>query len=128
MSKLDGDMKRILVVDDKPNVRTSLRIGLRRQGYEVDVADDATKALHKVAQKSYDVLLSDVRMPDIDGFVLAAKVAESQPNIRIVLMSAYDFKDFQDQHQKLDGVPKISKPFEMEQLVSVLENVLAGES
>ncbi len=120
-------MKRILVVDDKPNVRTSLRIGLKRQGYEVDVADDATKALHKVAQKNYDVLLSDVRMPEIDGFVLASKVAESQPNIRIVLMSAYDFNDFQSQHQDLNGVPKISKPFEMEQLVSILEDVLAAE-
>ena len=116
-------MKRILVVDDKINVQTSLRIGLQREGYDVDVAGDALKALMKVEQNSYDILLSDVRMPYINGFILASKVAESHPQVRIVLMSAYDFKDYEDSYQESNNYPKISKPFEMKELLNVLNNL-----
>lgn len=121
-------MKRILVVDDKTNVQTSLRIGLKRQGYEVDVADDALKALTKVEQSHYDFLLSDVRMPFINGFVLASRVAESHPGIRIVLMSAYDFKDYEDKYQELSYCPKLSKPFHMEDLLSILGDLAKSEA
>lgn len=113
-------MKRILVVDDKTNVQASLRIGLKRQGYDVDVAEDALKALTKVEQSHYDFLLSDVRMPFINGFVLASRVAESHPDIRIVLMSAYDFKDYEDKYQELACCPRLSKPFHMEELLNIL--------
>ena len=118
-------MKKILVVDDKVNVQTSLRIGLKRRGYDVDVADDALKALTKVEQSHYDFLLSDVRMPFINGFVLASRVAESHPDIRIVLMSAYDFKDYEDEdnYKALSYCPKLSKPFHMEELLNVLGDV-----
>lgn len=121
-------MKRILVVDDKPNVQTSLRIGLKREGYDVDVADDALKALVKVKENSYDILLSDVKMPVIDGFVLASKVVENHPNIRIVLMSAYDFREYEDQYRELDNCPKLSKPFEMSELLSILDNMFVQET
>ena len=120
-------MKRILVVDDKANVQTSIRIGLRREGYDVDVAGDALKALSKVEENHYDILLSDVRMPFINGFVLASRIAEAHPNIRIVLMSAYDFKDYEDNYRELDNCPKLSKPFEMKQLLDVLENLFKHE-
>ena len=116
-------MKRILVVDDKVNVQTSLKIGLKREGYDVDVADDALKALMKVQENNYDILLSDVRMPYINGFVLASKVAQNFPNVRIVLMSAYGFDDYGDSYQGFDNYPKLSKPFEMNHLLDVLKNL-----
>lgn len=121
-------MKRILVVDDKTNVQASLRIGLKRQGYDVDVASDALKALNKVEESHFDILLSDVRMPFINGFVLASRVAEANPNIRIVLMSAYDFKDYQDKYGELDNCPKLSKPFQMQELINVLDNLFEREN
>jgi len=122
-------MKKILVVDDKANVQTSLRIGLKRRGYDVDVADDALKALTKVEESHYDFLLSDVRMPFINGFVLASRVAESHPDIRIVLMSAYDFKDYEneDKYKDLSYCPKLSKPFHMEELLNVLGEMSGAE-
>jgi DNA-binding NtrC family response regulator len=120
-------MRKILVVDDKINVQTSIRIGLKREGYDVDVADDALKALMKVKENYYDVLLSDIRMPVINGFVLASRVAESHPGIKIVLMSAYDFNDYRDQYDELNDCPKLSKPFEMKELLNILENFFASE-
>jgi CheY-like chemotaxis protein len=120
-------MKKILVVDDKLNVQKTLQIGLGRKGYEVDVAGDAIKALDKVAENSYDVILSDVRMPVINGFVFASKVAEVHPDIRMVFMSAYDFKEYEEKYQNLNHFPRLSKPFELNELLNILDNWFQNE-
>lgn len=114
-------MKKILVVDDKANVQKALQIGLSRKGYHVDVAEDGLSALEKVAENGYDVMLSDIRMPFINGFVLASKVAEHHPDIRIILMSAYDFNDFEQNDKDLEQFPKLSKPFELKELLNILD-------
>jgi DNA-binding NtrC family response regulator len=120
-------MKKILVVDDKLNVQKTLQIGLTRKGYMVDVADDAIKALDKVAENHYDAMLSDVRMPYINGCVLASKVAESHPGIRIVLMSAYDFKEYEQKYQDLEQFPKLSKPFDLKELLRIFDGWFQDE-
>ena len=120
-------MKKILVVDDKLNVQKTLQIGLGRKGYEVDIAGDALKALDKVAENSYDAMLSDIRMPFINGFVLASKVAESHPEVRIVLMSAYDFKEYEEKYQNLNHFPKLSKPFELNELLKIFNGWFQNE-
>ena len=64
-------MKKILIVDDKWNIRNSLSIGLKRIGYNVDTVNSARTALLNLAQKSYDILLTDLQMPETDGYHLA---------------------------------------------------------
>ncbi len=120
-------MRKILVVDDKPNVQTTLRIGLSREGYVVDIAGDALKAMTKIQQDDYDVLLSDVRMPIMDGFILASTVIAINPNIHIVLMSAYDFKEYEEKYKDLDHFPKLSKPFELKELLDILNSWFENE-
>lgn len=115
-------MKKILIVDDKKNVRNSLSIGLKREGYYVDVADGALEAISKMNINDYDVLLSDVRMPDKNGFELAIEIARLHPHVKTILMSAYNFKDYEDRYREVDYCMKISKPFAMNELVNVLEN------
>ncbi|MBN1350187.1 response regulator [candidate division KSB1 bacterium] len=112
-------MKKILVVDDKKNVRISLGIGLRREGYQVDEASDAIEAIMKMELTHYDVLLSDVKMPVISGIELANTVAKLYPGVKTILMSAYDFKEFEELESE---VPKLSKPFEMIDLLNLLDN------
>lgn len=113
-------MKKILVVDDKKNVRISLSIGLKREGYQVDVASDALEAIMKMKMTGYDVLLSDVRMPVISGIELANKVTKLYPHVLTILMSAYDFNEVEKGDQKLSAYPKLSKPFEMTELLNLL--------
>jgi len=115
-------MKKILIVDDKKNVRNSLSIGLKREGYYVDVADGALEAISKMNIDHFDVLLSDVRMPDKNGFELAMEIARLHPHVQTILMSAYNFKDYEERYQGADRCTKISKPFAMNELLSVLEN------
>jgi len=117
-------MRKILVVDDQKNVRNSLSIGLGREGYLVDVAKNAQVALVKLKEGCYDFVLTDVKMPDINGFVLARIIKELYPDIHIILMSAYDFRDYEGKHQQLEKCPKLSKPFEMVKLLKLLGNGL----
>jgi len=113
-------MMKILIVDDKKNVRTSLSIGLKREGFDVDVAGSAFEAIDKIKVVGYDVMLSDVRMPDMNGFELANEIAKLSPNIRTILMSAYNFKDYEERYDDANHYPKISKPFSMSELLNLL--------
>ncbi|MCD4664748.1 MAG: response regulator [Bacteroidales bacterium] len=115
-------MKKILVVDDQKNVRIAISIGLGREGYLVDAAGNAQGALLKLKETNYDVVLADVKMPDINGFVLATLIKELYPQIKIILMSAFDFRDFEGKYQEVNSCPKISKPFEMLELLKLLNN------
>lgn len=115
-------MKKILVVDDQKNVRISLSIGLGREGFFVDVASNAKGALLKLKESAYDAVLTDIRMPDSNGFVLATIIKELYPHINIILMSAYDFLDYESRYEDLNNCPKLSKPFEMIELLSLLTN------
>ncbi|NOZ61455.1 MAG: response regulator [Calditrichaeota bacterium] len=115
-------MKKILVVDDQKNVRTSISIGLGRVGYQVDVASNAEGALLKLKEKSFDVVLADVRMPDTNGYVLANIIRQLYPNVKIILMSAYDFNEYDKKYQLSYPLSKLAKPFGMVQLLSLLGN------
>lgn len=111
---------KILIVDDKKNVRTSLSIGLKREGFDVDVAGSGFEAIDKIKVIGYDVMLSDVRMPDMNGFELANEIAKLSPRIQTILMSAYNFKDYEERYDETNQYPKISKPFEMRELLNLL--------
>ncbi|HDQ00332.1 MAG TPA: response regulator [bacterium] len=120
-------MKKILVVDDQKNVRTSICIGLGRDGYVVDVASNARTALIKLQETNYDIVLADVRMPDTNGFVLATVIQELYPHIKIILMSAYDFKDYEMKYEGVQTCPKLSKPFDMMELRALIGNNISKQ-
>src|SRR6476660_4470779 len=75
---------RILVVDDEVNARTALTELLRDEGYEVDAAADAFKALGKVADFAPDLVLTDLKMPGMDGIQLLGKIRENDPELPVV--------------------------------------------
>ena len=80
---------KLLLVDDNENFIHLLKIALQDESYEVDTADDGLSALSIMKEKSYDWLVSDIRMDGLDGIGLARKVKESYPGTKIILMTAY---------------------------------------
>ena len=113
-------MKKILIVDDNKNFRVSLSIGLRREGFQVEMASQAEEAIQKFVDKRYDILLTDFRMPIINGLQLANIATKIDPNMLIILISAYDFRDFEDQFPELNNYPQLSKPLEMSQFYDIV--------
>ena len=83
-------MKRILIVDDDADIRESLPGGLSGSGAEIDTAKDGEEALAKVAEAPPDIVLTDVRMPGMDGLELLRLLRDRAPLVDVILMTAFD--------------------------------------
>jgi PAS domain S-box-containing protein len=114
---------RLLVVDDDLGVCQSLRDLLQQERCIVDVAANAKRALELVGQKKFDLVLSDVVMPDMDGYELFKTVKKSHPNLPVVLMTAYFYdKDHVIKRSCLDGLKGViyKKPIDPDRLKKII--------
>ncbi len=80
-------MKRILIVDDEPNIRESLKIILSKKGYEVETAFDGVNALEKFKASAFDVVITDIVMPHEDGMGLILQIQRLNKKVRLITMS-----------------------------------------
>ncbi len=114
----------ILVVDDELSIRESLNGWLKRSGYQVETAADGLAALAKAQENYYDIMLIDVKMPEMDGLTLLKKLKESEADTTILMMTAYG--DIHDAVQaiKWGAYDYLLKPFELEELNLTLEKLV----
>lgn len=122
-------MPRILLAEDDDNVREFVRRALAHAGHEVVLAEDGGIASEIVAEQNgnFDLLLSDIKMPVMDGIALALNVAASHPKLTIVLMTG-----FADQRERAHGLDQliydvIPKPFTLQALMDKVSDALAGK-
>jgi DNA-binding NarL/FixJ family response regulator len=119
--------KRLLIVDDEPNLLRAVDAVLRNEGFETSTARNGKEALLAIAQNQPDLIVSDVRMPGMDGFALARRL-RSTPNytlIPIVFLTAKD--EIEDRVEGFrSGVDVyLTKPFEPDELIAVIRNILS---
>ncbi len=118
--------KRLLIVDDEPNLLRAVAAVLRGEGFEVTTARSGREALVFVAQNLPDLIVSDVRMPGMDGFALARRL-RAAPNFALVPIIFLTAKD--DPQDRVEGFQAgvdvyLTKPFEPDELVAVIKNIL----
>ncbi len=121
-------MRRVLVVDDEENIRLVLRTLLRKNGYEVAVADNGESALAQVDAFAPDVILTDVRMPKMGGLDLLAALRERDNPATVIVMSAYGNVDLALEAMKAGAYDYVSKPFKPDEIVLVLRKAEERES
>jgi CheY-like chemotaxis protein len=122
-------MARVLVAEDEQPVRELVARALTQDGYEVEVACDGAAALELLgAGEPFDLLLSDIRMPIMDGVALALAAARDHPQLSIVLMTGYAGE--RDRALGIDTLVKdiVLKPFSLNDLKQRLRRALAGQS
>ena len=107
---------RILIVDDETIVRDSLGAWFRQDGHKVDVAEGAKEALRLVAAARYDIAFLDIKMPGMDGLELQARLAQADPELTIVLMTAYASVETAVKAMKNGAYDYIVKPFDPDDL------------
>jgi two-component system, NtrC family, response regulator HydG len=107
---------RILIVDDETIVRDSLGAWFRQDGHKVDVAESAKEALRLVGAGRYDIAFLDIKMPGMDGLELQARLAQADPELTIVLMTAYASVDTAVKAMKNGAYDYIVKPFDPDDL------------
>src|SRR5215218_10401943 len=107
---------RILVVDDEDSMREMLRIVLRRDGYDVRVAPDGRAALDILKREPFDLLLSDIRMPDLSGVEVLRAAKDVNRDIVAFMMTAYASTSTAVEAMRLGAVDYFTKPFNMDEL------------
>jgi len=117
-------MPNILVVEDKDSMRNMLTETLTEEGYRVDTAEDGNKALDLVHNKSYDLVLTDLRMPNVDGLEVLSQVKEYDADTSVILMTAYGTIEDAVAAMKKGAYDFITKPFDTEHLCVLIGRAL----
>lgn len=109
---------RVLVVDDELIVRDSLRAWLEDEvGFSVDMAESGPEALSLLADRSYQLMLLDIKMPGMDGVEVLTKAKEITPDLNVVMMTAYATVETAVEAMKIGALDYLIKPFDPENLI-----------
>ena len=119
--------KRLLVVDDEPNLLRAVAAALRAEGYEVVTARNGREALVRVAESVPDLVISDIRMPGMDGYQLAGQLRASSRTaiVPIIFFTAKDETTDRVAGFRAGVDAYITKPFEPDELLAVIQSILS---
>ena len=120
-------MARILVAEDDNAVQTFVSRALTHRGHEVTAVDDGTKALEALGQDHFDLLITDIVMPGLDGIGLAMRVTQEFPGVSVLLMTGYS-----EELKRANGMESllckvITKPFTLKQICDAAEVAITDE-
>ena len=118
---------RILVVDDEANARLALNDLLREEGHKVETAADAFKALGKIDSFGPDLVLTDLKMPGMDGIELMQKILARPEPIPVVVMTAFGAVETAVSAMRQGAIDYLVKPINFDELLIVLERTLDRE-
>ena len=115
---------RILLVDDDADFRCAMKVMLEREGYEVELASDGSRALELRRARPFDVMVTDLFMPQMDGFETMIEARRGSPSLKIIAMSSGGVLCRPDGYLSTAGLvgadASIRKPFQIEALLEVL--------
>jgi DNA-binding NtrC family response regulator len=118
------EKKKALVIDDEQIVLDSVSALLTDEGFEVDVSLDGRQGLDWAIERNYDVVLTDIRMPDIGGMKVLRDVKRINPSLPVIMITGYASIESAVQAMKLGAAEYIEKPFEPEQLLDAVSRAL----
>src|SRR4051812_47871409 len=107
---------RVLIVDDERSMREMLAILLRREGHDVVTAENGRKAIEFLDQRPFDVVVSDARMPDIDGIQVLRHARSINPSVIAIMITAFGSADLIKGVEQLGVTDYVEKPFNTEVL------------
>jgi DNA-binding NtrC family response regulator len=117
-------MADILIIDDEKAIRKTLSEILSFEGYKIDEASDGEEGLKKFKDRSYDVVLCDIKMPKIDGIEFLQKAGESNPDIPIIMISGHGNIETAVEAVKTGAFDYISKPPDLNRLLITIRNAM----
>jgi DNA-binding NtrC family response regulator len=113
----------ILVVDDEPSIRVPLGHALRARGHRVAVASDGAEAMSRLDAQVFGLVVSDVKLPRVDGFTILRRLRKECPGTDVVLMTAFGTIADAVAAMKERAVDYVTKPFDLEEMVLVVERI-----
>ncbi len=112
----------VLLVDDEPIVGRRLGPALAKIGCHVEIFEDPHKALERIDQQTFDVVVTDIRMGEIDGMEVLDRVRLKSPRTRVIMITGYAMMDLAREAMEKGAFDFISKPFKANELRRVIAN------
>jgi DNA-binding response OmpR family regulator len=120
--------KKILIIDDEPDVVLTLRMALEQKGFRTDSCSDPTLAFKNFRAGVYDLVLLDIKMPNVDGFQLYQKIKRTDSRVKICFLTASEFYDEEiRKEQGFDGFNEelfLRKPIEIACLIDTIRPLM----
>lgn len=116
----------ILIVDDDPGTCTTLKNILLKKGYRISIAHDGEEAVTMTQEKTYDIILIDLKLPTINGLEVYLKIKEIDPKLVAIMMTGYckEMTDLVEEALNNDAYTCIFKPLDIEKLLMLVEEIL----
>jgi DNA-binding NtrC family response regulator len=115
---------RILVIDDEEIVRISCKKCLVPEGFDVDVAANGREGITLTKANKYDLVLTDLKMPDMDGMEFLMNMKKDQPNAKVIMITGYSTVEHAVKALKLGAYDYIEKPFTPDTLITAVKEAL----
>ena len=122
------ERKRALVIDDEQIVLDSVSTILTDDNYEVDVSISSRKGLDKAIAKEYDIVLTDIRMPEIGGMRVLRDIKRAKPSLPVVIITGYATVQSAVQSMKLGAADYLEKPFTPDELLATVTGAIKKAS
>ena len=116
--------ERILVVDDEPSMRQFLEILLRKEGYEVRTAENGEVALELLEREAFDLVVTDVKMPKVDGIAVLERSKAVSPDSIVIMITAYASMENAISAMDFGAYDYITKPFKVDEIRHIIRNAL----
>lgn len=123
-------MKKILIVDDENNFLLSLEDGLKEfsDAYSIATANNGREAVVVMEKEDVDLVITDIKMPDMDGFELLAHLSTAHPDVPVIVMTAFGSSEIEERLDNMGAFQYIEKPIDFDVLIEkVKEGIAAGE-
>jgi two-component system response regulator AtoC len=117
-------MPSILVIDDDVSIRETLKLYLTEEGYTVDTAQSGTEGINKYVQNPADVVILDIRLPDVDGFCVLEDLKEENENVKVIMITAYYDMETTINAMKGGAFDYLHKPFNLDELDLAIKKAL----
>ena len=120
---LSKNIRNVLVVDDEENTRIGLRELLSAEGYQVASACDGSEALDCLQSGQYELVITDINMPHMDGMVFLDQISQRHPGLDVIMMTAFGGVDSYLEAMNLGAYEYLYKPVKIEDLRSVMQKL-----
>jgi DNA-binding NtrC family response regulator len=119
-----GNAPRIMVIDDEPLMRITVQDALVAEGYDVTAAETGEKGLTLLREKQPDILITDLKLPDVDGIQILKRVKTVTPETQVIMITAYGSIDSAVTAMKEGASDYLTKPFAMDELLLIIKRLL----
>ncbi len=117
-------MGQILIAEDDPAMLRSLRIALEGCGHRVQAVSDGLEAVAALRCQHFDLLLTDIVMPKLNGVEVARHARVNQPGLRVTLITGFEEGTLRARNIAIDGMRVLSKPFKLRELIEHVDDML----